>query len=229
MVTEYGAAALPAMETLRTMFDAKALWPSAPADWESWKFADFQPHNTFDIAKVKQGRDLAEFVANTQRYQAVVIRYTTELLRRRKWTGSTGVYQFMFVDDWPSITWSVLDYYRRPKLGYAALRASMQPLLLSVDYDPQNPARPLSLFVVNDRAAPIAGARVRWRVVGAGVSTAGSERMLEVPADGVVKVADLGPLPAVARGKQRLEAHLIDASGAELAQTTLGADDFLDR
>ena len=26
----------------------------------------------------------------------------------------------MFVDDWPSITWSVLDYYRRPKRGYAA-------------------------------------------------------------------------------------------------------------
>src|SRR4029077_5630416 len=106
--------------------------------------------------------------------QAVVVRYTTELLRRRKWQGSTGVYQFMFVDDWPSITWSVLDYYRRPKLGYAALQASMQPLLASVEYDPQDPAHPMAIYVVNDRPTALPGARVEWRVTdGAAQALAG--------------------------------------------------------
>ena len=46
------------------------------------KFADFQPKNTFDLAKVKRGRDIGEFVQNSQRYQAITVRYTTEVLRR---------------------------------------------------------------------------------------------------------------------------------------------------
>ena len=63
------------------------------------------------------------------------IRFQTEVFRRAKWTKNTGLYQFMFVDDWPSITWSVVDYYRRPKLAYATLRDSMQRLLPSIEYD----------------------------------------------------------------------------------------------
>jgi beta-mannosidase len=228
MVTEYGAAALPAVETLRTMFDAATLWPRTAGEWEPWKFADFQPHNTFDIAKVKPGRDLDELVKNTQRYQSIVIRYTTELFRRRKWAGNTGVYQFMFVDDWPSITWSVLDYYRRPKSGYAALAASMQPLLPSVDYDPQDPKHPIAIYVVNDLATPLAGARVAWRVVEGEKPSVEGEKMLDIPADGVVKVADLGALPALAT-KERLDVRIVDPTGKEQARSTLGPEDFVDR
>jgi beta-mannosidase len=228
MVTEYGAAALPAVETLRTMFDEKTLWPRTAAEWEPWKFADFQPHNTFDVAKVKAGRDLAELVRNTQKYQAIVVRYTTELFRRRKWAGSTGIYQFMFVDDWPSITWSVLDYYRRPKLGYAALEASMQPLLPSVEYDPQDPKHPVAIYVVNDRAAALPGARVVWRVAEGETIGLEGEKTLDIPADGVVKVVELGALPTLAT-RQRLEVRIVDAAGHEQAHSTLAPDDFVDR
>jgi hypothetical protein len=34
-----------------------------------------------------------------------------------------GYIHFLFTDGWPAITWAVLDYYRLPKLGYAALAA----------------------------------------------------------------------------------------------------------
>src|SRR5207247_11058201 len=77
MVTEYGAAALPAVETLRTMFDASTLWPETPAAWEAWQFADFQPKNTFELAQIARGRDIDAFVRNTQRYQAIAVRVTT--------------------------------------------------------------------------------------------------------------------------------------------------------
>jgi beta-mannosidase len=229
MVTEYGAAALPSLETLRTMFDGATLWPRDANAWEPWRFADFQPHTTFDVARIDRGHDIGEFVRNTQRYQAVVVRYTTELLRRRKWQGSTGVYQFMFVDDWPSITWSVLDYYRRPKLGYAALQASMQPLLASVEYDPQDPAHPMAIYVVNDRPTALPGARVEWRVTDGAAQALAGARALDIPADGVTKVAGLGSVPSLARGKRTLEVRILDAEGAEQARSTLGPDDFLDR
>jgi beta-mannosidase len=228
-VTEYGAAALPSVDTLRTMFDAATLWPQTLQDWETWKFADFQPKITFDIARVAQGNDLGAFVLNTQRYQATVIRYTTELLRRRKWSGSTGIYQFMFVDDWPSITWSVLDYYRRPKLGYAAVQASMQRLLPSLEYDPQDPSSPIGIYVVNDFLHSFPNARVTWRVTGGPPGTPAGERKLDIPSDGVIKVADLGPIAILAKGAAKLEVKVVNAAGEPLAQAQLCADDFVER
>ena len=39
----------------------------------------------------------------------------------------------MFVDEWPSITWSVLDYDRNPKPGYYALQTAMQPILPGIN------------------------------------------------------------------------------------------------
>jgi beta-mannosidase len=228
-VTEYGAAALPGVETLRTMFDANTLWPRTPEEWDSWRFADFQPQTTFDVARVEQGPDLGAFVHNTQRYQATLLRYTTELLRRRKWAGNTGIYQFMFVDDWPSITWSVLDYYRRPKLGYAAMKAAMAPLLPSIAYDPQNPSAPLSIYVVNDRLTPLPGARVSWWVTGFGRNGPAGEQAVDVPADGVAKVVDLGAIPALADAGAHLEVRITSAAGEPLAEARLGAEDFIER
>jgi beta-mannosidase len=226
-VTEYGAAALPDVATLRTMFDEKSLWPATPKEWENWQFADFQPKNTFGLAKVERGRDVCEFVKNTQRYQASLVRYQTELLRRRKWTKNTGLYHFMFVDDWPAITWAVVDYYRRPKLAYGALRDAMRRLLPSIEYDVHDPSKPVALHVVNDHLTPFPGAVLRWRVVESGRSALAAERRVDVPADGVVRVAEVGVVPALASGKGRLEVVLEDAAGKELARSGLGPEDFI--
>jgi beta-mannosidase len=226
-VTEYGAAALPNVETLRTMFDGEALWPRTPKDWETWQFADFQPRNTFGLANVKQGKDLAEFVKNTQEYQANVVRFQTEVLRRRKWTKSTGVYHFMFSDDWPAITWAVVDYYRRPKLALGALRDSMQRLLPSIEYDVHDPRKPVSVHVVNDLLAPVARARVVWRVMDGDARVSAGERQVDVPADGVVRVADLGTIAALSSPRGRLDVSIEDAGGKTLARSSLTASSFI--
>jgi beta-mannosidase len=233
LVTEYGAAALPAVETLRTMFDASTLWPETPAAWEAWQFADFQPKMTFEIAKIERGGDIHAFVNNTQRYQAITVRVTTEALRRRKWSErgkTTGVYQFMFVDDWPSITWSVVDYYRRPKLGYAALKGAMQPLLPSISYDPHNPGGPIGITIVNDYTSSFLQARVVWQLKEGEKVQLVEERRLDIPADGVVHVADLGVLsPFAKRAKNALlEVTVLRASGEVLARADLGFYDFLE-
>jgi beta-mannosidase len=208
------------------MFDAESLWPDTPRDWESWRFADFQPMQTFRTARIEQGHNIHDFMMNTQRYQAVAVRYTTELLRRRKWAGSTGVYQFMLVDDWPSITWSVVDYYRRPKLAYAALAQAMQPVLPSLEYDLRDPRKPVALVVVSDRAEPIEHARVRWRAVGPGGAAGEGSREVDIPVDSVVRVADLGVVSALA-AKGRLEAVVEDAAGTVVGRSELGPEDFL--
>ena len=230
-ITEFGAEGLPGAETLKAMFDGDTLWPDTPLDWEAWKFADFQPDQTFNLAKVKQGKTLAEFIASSQRYQANLIRFQTEVFRRAKWTTNTGLYQFMFVDDWPSITWSVVDYYRRPKLAYATLRDSMQRLLPSVEYDIHKADGPISLWVVNDHLQPVPKAVVKWKITDpkSGSKPVVRSVTVDIPADGVIKATDLGALPRIGGGTARLDVWIEDDHGQFLARSSLTGDDYVIR
>jgi beta-mannosidase len=234
-ITEFGAEGLPALETLRAMFDGDTLWPDTPLDWEAWKYADFQPDQEFNTAGVKTGKTIQEFVAASQRYQANLIRFQTEVFRRAKWTRNTGLYQFMFVDDWPSITWSVVDYYRRPKFAYASLRDSMQRLLPSIEYDIHKADGPISLWVVNDHLQGVPQAVVKWKVTDPKTAnTPGGKPVVrsvtvDIPADGVIKATDLGAIPRIGAGTARLDVWIEDASGQFLARSSLTGDDYVIR
>lgn len=129
LVTEFGAQALPNVETLHEMLAPEDLWPP---NWARWSYHDFQYEQTLWIAGVAMGASLEEFVANSQAKQAELIRYAIDAYRRARFAPMTGVFQFMFVDGWPSITWSVVDHARRPKRGYFTLQEVFSPLYLSV-------------------------------------------------------------------------------------------------
>jgi beta-mannosidase len=128
----------------------------------------------------------------------------------------------MFVDDWPSVTWSVVDYYRRPKRGYTTLSESMQPTLPSIEYAIDNPSAPITLWVVNDRFEAFPGARLKWTFGGREQS-----QTVDVPADGVIKVAAIGAGTAVAAGTDTLVVRLEDRAGRPLGANRLEAADFL--
>lgn len=124
--SEFGAQALPDVASLKKMFKPADLWPP---NWKEWAFRDFQYFQTFNVAKVPMGRTLSEFVKNSQVYQARIVKEYIQSFRLKKNKPVTGYFQFMFVDCWPSITWSVVDYFRVPKAGYEALKTASQPLL----------------------------------------------------------------------------------------------------
>ena len=232
-ITEYGAQALPNLETLRTMFPGDTLFPDTEAEWETWRFRNFQPDQLRQFAGIERGRTIEEFVAETQAYQAQLVRFATEIFRRRKWAAekpTTGIYHFMFTEDWPSVTWAVVDYYRRTKPGYDALRSSMQPVLASIDYRIDDRAHPLAIWIVNDLHAPLPGASLAWRVLSPDGAVADSgRRPVDVPADAAIRVLELGPRPDVTRGGATLETWIETADGRVLGRTTLSARDFRDR
>ncbi len=124
--SEFGAQALPQLSTLKTMFSKKELWPPA---FEKWTYHDFQFFQTFNVAHISMGKSIEEFIGNSQRYQAQLIRDYIISFRLKKYQAFNGFFQFMFVDCWPAITWSVVDYFRNPKLGYEALKMVCQPIL----------------------------------------------------------------------------------------------------
>lgn len=226
-ITEYGAQALPASETLRAMLPASELSNKDDGRWEQWMFHDFQPSMTFDIAHIRRGLSLEDFINDSQRYQAQLTRFATETYRRAKWKGSTGIYQFMFVDDWPSITWSVVDYFRRTKPGYAALSNSMQPVLPSIEYQIDDREKSLALHIVNDLLTVFPKAALKWRIVSLdGKPGTVSSRTLDIPADTAFKVVDLGPHPEVTRGTSRLDAWIENRDGKILGKSSLTQQDF---
>jgi beta-mannosidase len=125
IISEYGAEALPCLETMEKMMAPEDLWPPK---WETWEYHDFQPEQTFNTARVKMGDTLEEFIESSQKYQADIIKAHTETFRLARYKFLNGILHFMFCECWPSITWAVVDYYRLPKKGYFALKTAMQPV-----------------------------------------------------------------------------------------------------
>ncbi len=195
-VNEFGAQALMNVESMRETF-GDAAWPP---DWARWAYHDFQYRETFLIAGIRMGETLEEFVRNSQEYQARLLKFAIEQYRLRRFAprkGSTGLFQFMFMDCWPSITWSVVDYYRRPKLGYEALKTAFQPLLPVIvpafggDVAAAGTTVAFEIRAVNDLPRTYEEVQWQWEVVPAdgGPALASAEGRTSVPADSVTRVA----------------------------------------
>jgi beta-mannosidase len=150
ILTEFGAQAVPSLPTLRTILRADQLWP-LDANLSAWEYHNFQKNELVNIAKVSIGASVEALIINTQSYQARLIQYAAEGLRRQAWQPITGIFQFMFVEHWPSMNWGIVDYLRTPKPGLAALRRAYQPIL-AIAYPYQKEA--LRLHIVNDRPKP---------------------------------------------------------------------------
>ena len=170
-ITEFGAQALPELSSLQKIFHRPDPWPACEADWDLWSYHNFQRHETFDIAKVPMGKNINEFIANTQEYQARLIKYAAESYRRQKYAPVTGIFQFMFVEDWPSVNWGIVDYWRNPKPGYEALKTAFQPVLPSIDCEKymlrKGEIFTAKLWVVNDLFQEFDNACVSYAITGA--------------------------------------------------------------
>ncbi len=151
LVTEFGAQAIPELKTLkRFMTDEEINTPC----WDKWEYHDYQYETTNYIAKIDKGSDINTYINNSQNYQAELLKTATEFYRRKKNDGITGVFQFMFIDCWDSITWSIVDYYENKKKGYSELQRSYLPLILSVRVRQQeyltNSYLNFDLWIIND-------------------------------------------------------------------------------
>lgn len=128
IISEFGAQALTSVKETERMVGS-----SWPPDWEKLAYHDFQYDQTFHVARISMGRDWDEFVENSQRYQAKLLKFAIEHYRRAKYEKVGCLFQFTFVDRWPAVTWSVLSYERQPKLGYKALQIAYQPVLIGAE------------------------------------------------------------------------------------------------
>ena len=224
LITEYGAQALPNLPSLTRIVGPDQLWPDTDAKWQTWQYHNFQRHETFDLAKVPMGRNTEELIRNTQAYQARLTKYAAESYRRQRYSPVGAIFQFMFVEDWPSMNWGVVDYWREPKPGYDALRTAYQPVLPSIEWDKEayRPGEPVSvrLWAINDLHRAFPGASLEYVLSRDGTPVASGRQDLDIAPDSGVRVAT-PTWSRLARGAYALDVTLRDTDGA-----TLGSDDF---
>jgi beta-mannosidase len=218
-ITEYGAQALPSLPSLKRIFTPQELWPDNDREWEKWAFHNFQRNETFNIAKVAMGDDIAEFIGNSQRHQAQVIQLAAESYRRQRYTPVAAIFQFMFNEDWPSISWGVVDYWRQPKLGYEALKLAYQPVLPSIEwkkdrYTPGETAT-LGLWLINDTWENLGQLQYTVTVLRDGKPVLSRSLPAEVVADGGYKLDDL-QLQQLVAGNYLVEAKVARHNGSVL-------------
>jgi beta-mannosidase len=222
LITEFGAQALPDLENLRRFIPEKDLWPDEEAGWETWRYHDFQPHETFTLAKVPRGQSVTELIANTQRYQAELVQFAAESYRRQKHAPVGAIFQFMFNECWPSANWGIVDYWRRPKPGFAALARAYQPVLPSIEWmptgEPFTPEKPVTatVWVVNDLLSGFDEASLEW-TLRTGVKVVESMRTtVNVAPDNAVAVTRFEK--TLAPGDYTLIATVSDSKGRPLGR-----------
>ncbi len=230
LVTEFGAQALPCLELLQRIFTSEELFPP---DWEKWAYHCFSYHEMFHIAQVEMGSDIGSFIENSQDYQARLLQFAIESYRRQKYRSVWGLFQFMFIDGWPSITWSIVDYYRKPKKGFYALKQAYQPVLISIENREEKivvgSLANFGITIVNDLNKEFKGSGWSLRIKdpdGKNLDEIHGE--VDVPSDSVTVLGDaLRPawqwrVPEGSNeGEYKAEGELISAQGEMLSQNRI--------
>ncbi|MEY4516163.1 MAG: hypothetical protein RL180_509 [Pseudomonadota bacterium] len=227
IVSEFGAQALPDVATLEGIIPPTDLWPSSTdpknPTWKSWEYHNFQPLETFKNAGIQRGDSLDSFVDNSQRYQARLVQLAAESYRRQRYAPVAAVFHFMFNETWPSINWGIVDYQRKPKLGYSALQQAYQPILPSIAWEQSDIATGKSgnftLWAINDTQKSYDKARLSYQVI-----AIDKQRLITSESKNFTLPADTGKpiwsivVAGLADGEYALLTRIDDHKGRSLGQ-----------
>jgi beta-mannosidase len=174
------AAAFPRMVRFVSEFGAQAVPSSSefidPSGWPYLAWDEIEERYGLQRAVLERFAPAASFGTfeqwrdATQRYQAGLLRHQIETLRRLKYHPTGGFCLFMLNDASPSVSWSILDHRRVPKIAYHAVTEACRPVIVVADRLPAtvSPGDSLALdvHVVNDLRTAIDSARLhahlRW-------------------------------------------------------------------
>jgi beta-mannosidase len=205
-VGEFGAQSVPTDAD----FVDPAAWPDL--DWDELGERYGAQHGVFERYVPPGDHPTFESWAEaTRQYQANLVFFGIESLRRLKYRPTGGFAVFSFADSAPGITWSVLSAARVPKPAYRALAAACAPVIAVADRLPHHvhpgDALAVQVHVVSDLRRDLTGVRVvaTWRWDG-GEVVEGFEG--DVPADGVVRVGEAHVVAPEEDGLLELELEL---------------------
>ncbi len=169
-VTEYGAQAFPILENFRKFYPNPVSWPP-PQDW--WILLEknhcFQQKVQKKWIKADQCESLEEFIRTSQEWQAECLKATTEMFRQIKYRPLAGLITFLGIDCFPSITWSIIDFYRTPKKGYYVIKNAFESIYAMVDWPKKvykhGEIFQSSIYVCNDYWETVNNVNLKWKLL----------------------------------------------------------------
>lgn len=209
-VTEFGAQSFPNVASSRR-FMPDPLDTDAIAQLSARH--GFQPEIMDNWLPWRQAESLTELVELTQDYQIFINRYYIDRLRFYKYRPNGGIVPFLFVDPYPAVLWSVVDYWRVPKRSYYAMRMAFSPQYAFCLFPPRayrvGEAVELPLYLINDAQQTIGGARLVARLADPqGDLLAETIRMRDLPPDCQAIEVDRLRLTPTMRGRYCLALEL---------------------
>ena len=97
-------------------------------------------------------KSLEQFVEYTQLNQAHALTIMVEHCRRQKFRCG-GVLFWQLDDCWPTIGWSIIDYYLRPKIAYYAAKRAFQSVIISLVHNQEE----IEVWICNDTLKKVEG------------------------------------------------------------------------
>jgi len=221
LVSEFGAQGIPQISSLKKMFSPKDIWPP---NWQKWAYHNFAYEQTFHIVGIQKGKSINEFIRNSQGYQSKLTKFALERYRSQKFTQVSGLFHFLFIDPWPCISYSVIDYFRTPKKAFFTLKESLQPLVLL--YFPERAEFTIGdslrgmFYLVNDFPNGFKNAQVKIKL---GNTYFPSKTINIEPNSCVVANKFVYPLPLkenMKDGRYPLSMEIADSKGKLLSKNT---------
>ncbi|HEX2998906.1 MAG TPA: glycoside hydrolase family 2 protein [Armatimonadota bacterium] len=174
-MSEFPTQGPPAVESIRRFLPGE-LFPIHGAAWEKHLENNTQRQERTGYtsqelllrnlsAIIGEPENIEEFARLGGILQGEFLGAEIEYYRRQKFAVGGALF-WMFADAWPAVSYSVVDYYLRPKPAYYYVRRACAPVLLSFNRHD----REAEAWVVNDRREPLRGLLSVGRVAGGALS-----------------------------------------------------------
>jgi beta-mannosidase len=147
-ISEFGMHASPSLDTLKRCIPEDQLFFHSPSMDHHNK--DFPKNKGDNLMRAITGlpQDLSEYIDYSMITQAEGLKLAIEHYRRRK-PHCAGALFWQFNDCWPSLSWSVVDYYGGKKAGYYFTKRAFAPVLASFRIDDD-----VEVWLSNDTLSP---------------------------------------------------------------------------
>jgi len=231
-----GACTLVGWQSARKILPEDKIFPVTRENYFSGDF-----HAAGRGGAVNQGsgtlyKSFQDYAASSQGWGARDVKCAVEHFRRNKYNPTIGYFQFHFDHCWPMIkTWSIVDYYRKPKPAYFALQETSQPVLACVDVygDRWAQAKPGheeryyggdkfggDVWVINDLYQAYPGSKLTWQLRDPEAKLLKQDSLsLDIKPNSVRKIGVIEwEIPyEVKTGRCRLNVELTEATGSVLS------------
>ena len=217
---EYGAEGLDSYETMAQHYPPSFGKTPLPSEDVLWGQVQVRKDDARQLIgfRGERPRNLAQYIAASQTYQADVLAEVSKGLRLSP-RGIAGYFQFHFVDAtaalWPK---AVVSFDLRPKPAYYEMAQVNQPVVPLFQF--RNRAKSMELYVANDLPAPLSNCALSWSVqTGGRTVLEGCKQAVAVPACDATPVenVDLASIPEDTNAAV-ISLTLADAGGRVISQ-----------